>query len=129
MQKPVTIMDLDPRIGVLNSGKYYCFPHGNGKPELVGSIEEVEVALGLRPASQAPIALTLTPSNNRLWNVTLKFQYPSWDEVGGIEYQDIVASGKAEANSIVRRRASNDGHLAGGKGRATFTAIEQDVSV
>ena len=129
MQKPVTIMDLDPRIGVLNSGKFYCFPHGNGKPELVGTLEEVEVALGLRRASPAPTALTLTPSNKRLWKVTLKFQYPAWDEVDGIEYQDIVASSKAEANAIVRRRASNDGHLAGGKGRATFTAIEQEVSI
>lgn len=90
-----------------------------------GSLEEVEVALGLRPAPSTFVELDKPASGNRLWNVRLTFQYPAWDEVSGIEYLDILASGKAEANAIARRQASNDGHLCGGKGRATFTATEQ----
>ena len=43
-----TFATLDPRIGMLSSGKFYCFPGGNGKHEFVGSLEEVEEKLGLR---------------------------------------------------------------------------------
>lgn len=118
-------MALDPRIGMLNSGKFYCFPNGNGKPELMGTLEEVEVALGIRSAITVPAVLAHPAKNERLWTVMLTFQYPAWDETEGIQYQDIRATGKAEANAIARRRASNDGHLCGGKGRATFTAAEQ----
>lgn len=116
-------MPLDSRIGMMNSGKFYCFPEGNGKPEFIGTLEEVEAALGIRPAVIAPVAPTKLV--DRLWRVKLTFQYPAWDEVNGIEYLDILASRKAEANAIARRRASNDGHLCGGKGRAIFSATEQ----
>lgn len=118
-------MNLDPRIGMLNSGKFYCFPNGNGQPEFMGSLEEVEVALGLCPELPAHVGLAKAASGHRLWSVRLTFQYPAWDEVSGIEYPDIPAGGKAEANAIARRRASDDGHLGGGKGRAMFTATEQ----
>jgi hypothetical protein len=47
-------MNLDPRIGVLNSGVYYAFAHGYNKPETRGTLEEVEIALGLRAAPPAP---------------------------------------------------------------------------
>lgn len=43
---------LDPRIGMLcKEGKtvYYALLHGYGKPETQGTLEEIEVALGLRP--------------------------------------------------------------------------------
>lgn len=41
---------LDPRIGILCSGRFYCFPNGYAAPEFEGTLQEVEVALGLRPA-------------------------------------------------------------------------------
>lgn len=116
-------MSLDPRIGMLNSGKFYCFPDGHGKPEFIGTLEEVEAALGLRPA------VATEPEHDAvaepMWTVTLRFQSPAWDETDGIVYQDIRAGSRAEANAIVRRMADNDGHLHGGKGRVTFTATEQ----
>lgn len=118
-------MRLDPRIGTLNSGKFYCFPNGNGQPEFMGTREEVEAALGLPSTPVAPAVLAEAAPVSRLWSVKLTFQHPAWDEVNGIEHQDISASGKAKANAIARRRASDDGHLCGGKGRATFTATEQ----
>ncbi len=36
---------------MLSSGKFYCFQNGYGKPELIGTLEEVEVALGIRSAN------------------------------------------------------------------------------
>jgi hypothetical protein len=44
---------LDPRIGVLNSGQYYAFAHGYDKPAKYGTLDEVEVALGLRQPAPA----------------------------------------------------------------------------
>lgn len=115
-------MNLDPRIGMLNSGKFYCFPKGHGQPEFIGTLEDVEAALCLRKQPAVPVAKA---EKLKTWNVKLSFQYPAWDEVNGVAYPDIQARSKAEANSIARRRASDDGHLGGGKGRATFTATEQ----
>jgi len=107
---------LDPRIGTLNSGCYYAFPNGYDAPEVVGTQQEVEVALGLR--SMAPVIAT----NGDRYTVTLRFQYPAWDEVGGIVYADILARTKAEAIADARRMARDDGHTGTGKGRYTFTA-------
>jgi hypothetical protein len=58
-----------------------------------------------------------------MFDVTLRFQYPAYDETRGIEYPGISARSKAEAIKIARRRAYDDGHVGhGGKGRVTFSA-------
>ncbi len=108
---------LDPRIGMLTSGKFYAFAHGYDKPETVGTLEEVEAALGFRkPAKQT----------KKIWNVKLTFQYPAWDEVDGIDFPFIHAASKSEANRKARRQAEKDGHIpCKGKGFSTFTAVEQ----
>ena len=116
-------MLLDPRIGKLTSGLYYCFPDGHSKPELTGTLKEVEAALGLCPATV--ITPEAVAKDARMWSVTMRFQYPSWDEIDGIVYRDIRAESKAEANARARRMAADDGHLHGGKGRVTFSATEQ----
>jgi len=55
---PVTVVgdqriyDLDARIGVLETEegvRFYAFANGYNRPETVGTREEVEAALGLRP--------------------------------------------------------------------------------
>lgn len=46
---------LDPRIGMLNSDKFYAFAHGAGMPETVGTLQEVEQALGIYK-EHAPVA-------------------------------------------------------------------------
>lgn len=116
-------MSMDPRIGVMNSGKFYCFPQGYDQPELAGTLQEVGVALGLR---QDAVETPSRPAGvrPRMWNVRLKFQYPAWGEANGIEYPAIQASGRAEANRIARRLADRDGHLGSGNGLATFAATE-----
>lgn len=110
---------IDPRIGALNIGKFYAFVNGYDKPETVGTLEQVETALGLRVATASETAM-----KSLVWDVKLTFQYPAWDEVMGIDYPGIVAKSKSEANANARRKASRDGHLCGGKGRVTLTATE-----
>jgi hypothetical protein len=114
--KGVSAMPIDSRIGVLNSGQHYAFVDGC---EVRGTREEVEIALGLREAT-APVA-TSSLDDDR-YNVTLRFQYPAWDEKAGIVYPDILARGKADAISTARRLASDDGHTMSGKGRYWFSA-------
>lgn len=56
------------------------------------------------------------------FQVTIRFQFPAWDEVRGIEYE-IEASSKSEAIKRARYEARRDGHLpCTGKGRATLSA-------
>lgn len=105
------MINLDPRIGTLNSGKFYAFANGYDQPEVIGTLAEVEAALGLRTVDQT-------------YTVTIRFQHPAWDEVNGIAYTDISARSKSEAIAIVRNKARNDGHTGTGKGRYTFTAEE-----
>ena len=114
---------MDPRIGQLNNGKYYAFVNGFNAEPFVGSVEDVEVALGLREQS-SKIEPTKPSSTEKTFNVRLTFEYPSWDEKEGILYPGIIASGKADANSQARKRAREDGHLGGGRGRVCFTAEE-----
>lgn len=124
---------MHPSIGELSTGKFYSHIYGYGVEPYIGTLEEVEIAMGLREAAPAPAAnlsdrdfetLEVAPAG-KTYNVTLTFQYPAWDEVQGIEYQDIGASSKSEANAIARKMADRDGHLGSGKGRATFVATEQ----
>lgn len=103
---------MDARIGIFNNGEYYAFVDGYDAPEVRGTLDQVEIALGLRPRK---IGSTYT--------VTLRFQYPAWDEKDGIVYE-IEARTKAEAIRYARSQARNDGHTQTGKGRYTFTAEE-----
>ncbi len=57
------------------------------------------------------------------YTVTLRFQFPAWDEKDGIDFT-IRAKTKAEAVKYARARAERDGHTGGGKGRLTFKARE-----
>lgn len=106
---------MDARIGTLNNGQFYAFVNGYDAPEVRGTLEEVEVALGLRAA---PV------SQGTRYNVTIRFQYPAWDEKDGIVYPDVPARSKSEAIAYVRSQARGDGHTGTGKGRYTFTAEE-----
>lgn len=116
-------MHMDSRIGILNSGKFYAFANGYDQPEIRGTLEEVEIALGLRdPASVIKAPATATVNHDDRYTVTLRFQHPAWDEVNGIVYDDISARTKAEAINIVRTKAFSDGHTGRGKGRYWFTA-------
>jgi hypothetical protein len=59
------------------------------------------------------------------YSVTLRFQFPAWDEKSGIEFR-VSTTSKRDAIAAARHLAERDGHVpARGKGRATFTAIAE----
>lgn len=110
---------MDARIGILNSGKFYAFANGYHAEPVMGTLEEVEAALGLRPVAANPAR---KPGAYKLFNVVLRFEHPAWDEVNGLEYPNVSARSKSEANKIARAQAYDDGHTVGR--RAWFTATE-----
>lgn len=55
------------------------------------------------------------------FTVTMRFQYPAWDEKDGISFE-IRANSKAEAIKYARSHARYEGHSGTGKGRVTFKA-------
>jgi hypothetical protein len=60
------------------------------------------------------------------YRVTLRFQFPAWDEKDGIPYH-VTAKSKADAIKRAKMDAKRDGHIGfgnTGKGRATFKAEE-----
>jgi hypothetical protein len=76
---------LDPRIGTLNSGRFYAFANGYDQPAVEGTRAEVERALGITPTSEVSPAViakdaakkrtlkdfevTCTPrENQKAWN-------------------------------------------------------------
>jgi hypothetical protein len=67
-----------------------------------------------------------TPATPLPYVVTLRFQFPSWDERDGIPF-DVTATSKADAVKAARRAAYNGGHLCGGQGRVTFRALLREL--
>lgn len=63
-------MNLDARIGTLNSGKFYAYVNGYSAEPVVGSLAQVEAALGLRKAAPKirTFIVTVTPGVVS-WNV------------------------------------------------------------
>lgn len=100
---------MDARIGTLNNGKFYAFVNGYDQAEVIGSLAQVEAALGIRAEPCAEYV------------VTLRFQFPAWDETAGVEFY-VCASGKAEACAKARKEAFRDGHTGGGRGHYWFRA-------
>lgn len=115
---PASATPLDPRIGQLNGGKFYCFPNGYGQPELIGSREEIEVALGLR---RRVAASKPKPSRRYLVTVTpvLHYYIGAWQS--GEYTVEVDATSRSEAIAIVRRqRNENEGRH---RVRANFSAV------
>lgn len=117
---------MDPRIGILSSGKFYAYAHGYDQEPVTGTRAEVEAALGVNSTPAVADAREASTTQGReeaaVWDVTLMFQHPSWDETDGIRYPGIAAQSKSEAIRIARRQAHLDGHAVGGRGRYWFTA-------
>ncbi|MBN3744724.1 hypothetical protein G3N96_04650 [Burkholderia sp. Se-20373] len=114
---------LDPRIGMLNSGKFYAFVNGYDRPETIGTLEEVETALGLRKVTNVRRARkSLRGQAFKTYNVHMTFEFPAWDEVDGYWYDGIAARNKSEANKKARGKAEADGHTVGK--RVWFKAAE-----
>lgn len=124
----MSIHPLDPRIGQLNGPRYYAYAQGYGAPPVVGSLAEVHQALGLTWAEQKPAQVdNPSPKPKPVlshWRVTMRFQWPAWDEKDGIVYEHIPAESKSAAIRSARRLAACDGHAVGGRGRYWFSAAK-----
>lgn len=117
---------MDARIGQLLDGTFYAFTSEYRDEPFLGSLREVEGVLGVPHSEGVAIEQSdEVATEQKTFKVLLRFQHPAWDEVDGIAYPDIGADTKAAASAQARRMAEIDGHLSGGKGRVTFTAIEQ----
>jgi hypothetical protein len=55
--------------------------------------------------------------------VTMRFQFPAWDEKDGIEFE-VSAANKREANAKGRRQAKDAGHARANRGLYWFKATE-----
>lgn len=113
---------LAPRIGMLCSGILYAYQHGFDKPETVGTLEEVERAMGAfqeQAASRKAAAL-------KTFDLVMNFAHPSWDEADGLISPGINAACKSVANKYARRQAERVGRTGSGKGRYSFTATEAE---
>ena len=73
-----------------------------------------------------------TPANSSWFNlmkytVTLRYQFPNWDETKGLRYT-IEADSKSSAIRYARRRATDDGNAGPGlhHGRQTWSAVPFD---
>ena len=121
---------MHPSIGQLSNGRFYAYVDGHNQEPYEGTLEEVEVAMGLRaPPEPAPAGEELEPvqptREQKIFNVTMRFQNPAWDEKDGVSFNDIEADSKREANEEARRRAISNDLLGWGKGSVSFTATEQ----
>lgn len=114
--------NIDPRIGTLNSGIYYAFINGPHEPEFRGTLEEVEIALGVRAAPAAPAKQAF-----KTYSVHVRFQFPAWCYKDGITYDGMIGRTKAEAIKRAREQADLDGHLGAGQGLVWFKATEEEA--
>jgi hypothetical protein len=63
--------------------------------------------------------------------VTVRHQFPAWDEKAGIESEPVTAASKRQAIAAARRQLERDGHAGSGcaKGLQWFSArIEEDLA-
>jgi len=123
---------MHPAIGQLINGRYYAFIEGHEQQPFEGTLEEVEVAMGLRaPPEPAPASEEVMPAKvipqKKTFNVTMRFQPPAWNEKDGVPFNGIEANSKREANEEARRLASAADLLGWHKGRVTFTATEESL--
>ena len=99
---------LDPRIGTLNGGAFYAFANGHDKPEVRGTLEEVEAALGLRPVApkatraraarpEREYSATITdPSGYRaVYRVTAESRADARKKIGDLYRLGVPAQAKA----------------------------------
>lgn len=117
---------MDARIGQLNSGKFYTFANGYDQEPVTGTLEEVEVALGLREIAPVEIAAPVAAKIKRAtYAVTMTFEFPAWDETKGVFFS-VEANSKKEAIKEARRQAYADGYATTGKGKYWFKAEEAE---
>lgn len=93
---------MDTRIGVLNSGKCYAFVNGYDKPEVQGTLIEIEMALGLRCAV-SKVCQTPKPSN-RTYAVTVTPSIVTWAGLIRCGEYTVTVSAKTASEAVSKAR-------------------------
>lgn len=113
---------IDARIGQLGSGKFYAYANGYNAEPTIGTLEEVEVALGLKAAQPKPTATKAKPAA-RQYEVTVTPKFSDWRS--GQYTTIITAKDRASAISKARREyrdnsdRNDDGSFANGTAAIT----------
>jgi hypothetical protein len=102
----MNVSNLDPRIGYLNSGRFYAYV-GAARKEVMGSREEVEIALGLRKKARPAI---------RTFIVTVKPGVESWN----CKTEEVPVDARSHADAIKQVRADYNENTAWTNGAATY---------
>jgi hypothetical protein len=89
---------MDARIGVLSTGKFYAFAHGYCAPETVGTLAQVEIALGLR----TKVSMAKNPV--RSFNVTVTPKSMTWCGATALGEYVVVIDASTAANAITKAR-------------------------
>lgn len=117
---------MDARIGQLNNGTFYAYTNGYAVEPVMGTLEQVEVALGIRGSVPVEAPQKAVKVAYKSFDVRLTFQYPAWNEKEGLLYSNISAQSKKDAIKQARKMAEDDGHAVGGRGMYWFSATEQE---
>lgn len=85
---------------------------------LNGTVSEVEPEAEVVPT----VTAVAVRSGYKVYTVSVRKQFPAWDEVNGYTLPGIQAKSKREACAIVRDRFVRGGHIA--EGRMYVSAVE-----
>lgn len=121
---------MDARIGqLMRSGAivHYAYVNGYGAEPVEGTLEQVEIALGLRAAPVTPTPIkpvrkagTKRAPAYRDYIVHITKKYPAWYEVGGFDHRVSATSAKA-AISQARKDMARDCMFDRFDGAITYT--------
>jgi len=101
---------MDPRIGqLIRDGRavHYAFVNGYSADPIEGTLEQVEIALGLRRPAARPGKLVRRVITLKPYLVHIEKKYPAWDEVGGFDWPIDARNGK-EAVQKARKHAGDN---------------------
>lgn len=113
---------LDPRIRPLLNDKYYAYTGPGASDIAVGTMEQVETALGIR----RPMPVQKKEGKKQsVYTVTIEIQNPAKDAPKQVKYQGITAGSKRDAINQAQRQAETDGILKMENGCIVFSAQKQ----
>ena len=98
---------MDSRIGKLNSGTYYAYVNGYNQEPVMGTLEDVEIALGLR---QKATVTAQKAENVKTYVVRIVSKYPSYNEPAEGSDWECVARNVNDAIKQARKMMSDGGH-------------------
>ncbi len=101
---------MDSRIGQLMRGGeivHYAFVNGYDADPVEGTLEQVEIALGLRRPPKRVRKAVRRVAELKPYQVHIEKKYPAWDEVGGFDWH-VQAYNAKDAERKARQYAADN---------------------